>query len=149
MNTKQVVVCLGLIIKDKEVLLVQRKEEECVDAHLKWEIPGGKIETGETPEEATVREIREETGIEVKINKLIPQILTVNWEYSWGIQQTFLICYQCDFIKQHAIVKDHHVNTIQWIPLDDISPLSCLPGTKKFINLAFASQLANSSPRQL
>ena len=55
-------VVAGVLIRDNRILICQRRADQ---AHaLKWEFPGGKLEAGESPEQALVRELREELGIE-------------------------------------------------------------------------------------
>lgn len=64
------VVACALLDKDNRILLAQRPEGKSL-AGL-WEFPGGKLEQGETPEAALIRELREELGIEVKADCLSP-----------------------------------------------------------------------------
>ncbi|NTU46963.1 NUDIX domain-containing protein [Candidatus Roizmanbacteria bacterium] len=85
---KQITVIVGCLIHEGKVLLIQRNEKECPEAHLKWELPGGKIDFGETPEEALVREFLEETGRLVRVVNLLPEVRTIYWDYEWGRQQT-------------------------------------------------------------
>ena len=56
----------GILIEDEKVLLVKQKV-----ANRNWSLPGGRVENGETLEEAMIREMREETGLEVKIKNLL------------------------------------------------------------------------------
>ena len=56
----------GILIEDEKVLLVNQKV-----SNRNWSLPGGRVENGETLEEAMIREMREETGLEVKIKKLL------------------------------------------------------------------------------
>ncbi|MGE7880497.1 NUDIX domain-containing protein [Bacillus sp. NPDC094077] len=56
----------GILIEDEKVLLVKQRV-----ANRNWSLPGGRVENGETLEEAMVREMREETGLEVKVKKLL------------------------------------------------------------------------------
>jgi mutator protein MutT len=58
----------AVVIRDGQVLLVQRAQEPLSG---KWTLPGGAVELGETLEEAVVRELREETGLEVRVLELV------------------------------------------------------------------------------
>ncbi|MEO6508955.1 MAG: NUDIX domain-containing protein [Patescibacteria group bacterium] len=132
---KQIVVFSGCLVKDGKILMVQRDEEECEDAHMKWEFPGGKVNFGETSEQALEREFREETGVEVKAMKLLPFVQTVYWNYNWGKQQTLCFVYICSFVKEISHKKDHHVNKIAWFSPDQILKLPTLPGTTEIIKI--------------
>jgi mutator protein MutT len=133
---KQITVFSGCLIQDGKVLLVQRDEEECKDAHMKWEFPGGKVDFGETPEQAIVREFEEETGYRVKVEKLLPYVATNYWDYAWGRQQTLCFVFVCNFIKEVTHKKDHHVNKIKWFSFDEVAGLSSLPGTVEILKMA-------------
>lgn len=64
-----VVVAAAIIRKDGVVLIAQRKHSSWLEPD-KWEFPGGKLEAGEGPEECIVREIREELGVEIAVDRL-------------------------------------------------------------------------------
>lgn len=132
-KTKQITVFSGCVLRDGKILMVLRNEPECVEAHLKWEFPGGKVDFGETPEESVRREILEETGVEVSVKDLIPWVGTSYWEYEWGTQQTLCFVYLCEFVSQKEVEKDHHVEKIDWIPVEDIKELPSLPGTNEVL----------------
>ncbi len=130
---KQITVILGVCVKDNHLLLIQRYEPECPDAHMRWELPGGKVDFGETIEEAIVREFKEETGITVTIKKLLPSTQVSYWKYEWGTQQTLLIFYACTFVKQEKVQRDHHVQVVKWVPLEQVKNLNTLPGIKEIL----------------
>ncbi len=136
-----------MLLKDNTVLMALRNEEECPDAHMKWEFPGGKVDFGETPQESLQREFLEETGITVRVKELLPFVQTSYWDYEWGKQQTLCFLYLCELVKQDPIVeKDHHIEEIRWIPLDEVSKLSVLPGTHEAISLAREAVNSHLSP---
>ncbi|CAM3935348.1 MULTISPECIES: NUDIX domain-containing protein [Paenibacillus] len=70
MENKIIVVVKGVIAKNGKALIVKRSSTEEVDAGS-WETVGGKIEFGEVLEEALIREVKEEIGIEVNVEKLL------------------------------------------------------------------------------
>ena len=65
--------CAGAVVRDDRgrLLLVRRAHEPGLGT---WSLPGGRIEPGESPEEAAVREVREETGLEVRIDHLLQTV---------------------------------------------------------------------------
>lgn len=140
---KQITVFCACVIRDNKILLTLRDEEEAPDAHLKWEFPGGKVEFTETPEEGIIREVFEETGVTVKINRLLPYVQTNYWNYSWGKQQTLCFFFLCDYLKQETVEKDHHVAKIDWVDLEEVKSLPSLPGTMEIIKVVKQSLFKN------
>lgn len=65
-------VAAALILRGSDILICQRREDQPMA--LQWEFPGGKVEPGETPEEALRRELNEELGIEASIGSLVTRI---------------------------------------------------------------------------
>ena len=70
---KKIVRVIGAVIVDGEgrVLAAQRPCSKDAYKSLKWELPGGKLEEGETPEEAIIREIREELGCGITVDEFL------------------------------------------------------------------------------
>lgn len=118
--------------------MTQRNEVECPLAHLKWELPGGKIDFGENPKEAIKREILEETGIRVKVQGLVPIVRTCVWDYTNGSRQnTILIAFNCKFVSEEKQrEKDHHVQKFKWVKLSETEKLETLPYNLDFVKEA-------------
>ena len=101
MNKEQLLIVLGLVRDgDGRVLLAKRVDNSIPDAYGKWELPGGKVDFGETPETALVREIKEETGLYVRIVGMLPKVYTHVWNNTEGDKsQVFLLTYECSMLN--------------------------------------------------
>lgn len=99
------------IMMDDRVLIAQRKDKEL---NGKWEFPGGKIEIGETPEEALQREIKEELGIDVSVHERIDSSYC---EYkNYNVNLTVFKCTKID----DKDIKDTEHNQLKWIDANKI-----------------------------
>ena len=117
----------------QQVLLSYRRAPGVPGLDGKWELPGGKIEFGETPEQALIREIREEIGMEVRPLRLLPYLHTNVWEYEHAVQQVVLACYECE-LKEGS--EPNLSDDVRWLDVSAIDFSSTLPGTQDFISLA-------------
>lgn len=140
MTTKHITVVTGIVfnlVNNKpHVLLCQRDEPDCPGAHLKWELPGGKVKRGETPMQAVAREIKEETGILGKPVKLLQYVHTGLWQYPNHEQFVLVFCYLCQLEGGKIKVQDHHIKNVKWQPLAKIDDLKLLPGIKEVLKEA-------------
>ena len=96
---KSIKVVAAVIIDNKKVFATQRGYGEYKDW---WEFPGGKIEAGESPEEALKREILEELDTKIEVGALIKAV-----EYDYPNFHLSMLCYQARIISGSLILKEH------------------------------------------
>lgn len=128
-----IVVVIALIKRGDEVLMTLRDEKINPEAHLRWEFPGGKINFGEQPEEALVRETKEETGYPVEIVRQLPITWTKVWEYPDFLQHTLVIGFECRTLGEQESFRDKRVREVAWKKIDSIDYSGALAGTEEFV----------------
>jgi len=132
-ENRQILVVVGLVVHEGKILMVRRSEQENSLAHMKWEYPGGKVDFGESPEAAVIREIEEETGVKARIKRLLPESFVHVWDYSWGKQHTIIYGYECEFVSKTTRIADHHVYDTDWVSIDEVLDRDNLPGAEVFL----------------
>ena len=121
--TKYVVA--AIIVKDGRIFATQRGYGDWKDW---WEFPGGKIEPGETPEEALKREIREELDAEIDIGKLLH---TVEWDYPEF--HLSMRCFMCTPASREIHLLEHE--SARWLSAEDIRSVRWLPADEDLLPL--------------
>ena len=85
-----------------------------------WEFPGGKIEVGETPQEALVREIKEELETEISVGELIDTI-----EYDYPTFHLSMDCFWAEIVSGDLVLKEHEA--AKWLTKDELDSVDWLP----------------------
>ena len=115
MQTIEVVA--AIIIKEGQVFATQRGYGEFQGW---WEFPGGKMETGESPQEALKREINEELDADIQVNELLE---TVEWDYP-NFHLT-MHCFICNLLSESLHLNEHEAAT--WLNLENLRSVKWLP----------------------
>ena len=114
---KTVRVVAAVIRKDNRIFATQRGYGEFKDG---WEFPGGKIEEGETPEQALAREIKEELDTEIEVGKLIDTI-----EYDYPKFHLSMDCFWCEIMQGGLELKEHEA--ARWLSKEELYSVDWLP----------------------
>ena len=121
---KEIKVVAAIIQNKNKILATKRGYGEFINM---WEFPGGKIESGETKEDALIREIKEELNIKINIDKFALDI-----EYQYPNFYLFMSCFMCS-IKEGSIELLEH-NDAKWITKEELDSLNWLPADIEAIN---------------
>lgn len=122
---KRIEVVAAIIYKEGTFLATQRGYGEFKGL---WEFPGGKIKTGETPQEALIREIKEELDITINVNRFI-----CTTEYDYPQFHLTMHSYLCDIASGNMILKEHLSNL--WLQKEDLNKVNWLPADKEVVKV--------------
>ena len=114
---KTIEVVAAIIIKEGQVFASQRGYGEFQGW---WEFPGGKMEAGESPQEALKREINEELDADIQVNELLE---TVEWDYP-NFHLT-MRCFICSLLSESIHLNEHEAAT--WLNLENLRSVKWLP----------------------
>ena len=115
---------VAAIIRDKDrIFATQRGYGEFKDG---WEFPGGKIEEGETPENALIREIREELDTEISVGEKITCV-----EYDYPKFHLSMDCFWAEIVSGDLVLKEHEA--AKWLSRDELDGVDWLPADLELI----------------
>lgn len=115
---------VAAVIRDGDrIFATQRGYGEFKDG---WEFPGGKVEMGESPEEALVREIREELEVSIEVDNLIECV-----EYDYPTFHLSMDCYWAHVVAGELTLKEHEA--AQWLTRESLDTVDWLPADRELI----------------
>jgi 8-oxo-dGTP diphosphatase len=118
-------VVAGFLRKDGKILVGQRPENNSLAGQ--WEFPGGKIESGETPEQALARELDEELGIEAEVGDL-----KLACTHSYGDVGILILFYEILYWKGEPRAKHHMM--LEWIHPEELKHRNIPEANRKILN---------------
>lgn len=126
---KTIRVVAAIIVENDKIFATQRGYGEFKGG---WEFPGGKIEEGETPQQALVREIQEELDTEIEVGELVDRV-----EYDYPQFHLSMDCFLCKIRSGKLVLKEHEdarwlrrdeLGSVEWLPADEgvVGKLACM-----------------------
>lgn len=120
---KTIEVVAAIIIHNDQIFATQRGYGEFKDG---WEFPGGKMEPGETPQQALVREIREELDTEIEVGSLVETV-----EYDYPNFHLTMHCFLCTIHSGELVLKEHEA--AKWLTREELDSVDWLPADVKVV----------------
>lgn len=143
---EQITVVIAIVQKGNQLLLTKRSLQNFSMAETeikfptgiirlsitqpKWEFPGGIVNFGESIGEATIREVKEETGSDVRVDRISPRILTQKSASKRRQIHCILIPVWCTLVKENAFTPNHEIDEIKWINRNEVKSLEHDPVTE-------------------
>ena len=120
-------VCVGAVAIDEECLLLVRRGRG--PAAGEWAIPGGRVEAGETLAEAVVREVTEETGLDVVCDELVGWVERIGADYHYVI-----LDFSVTVLDDRAPVAGDDAAEVAWVGLVDVAEHPLVEGLAEFLH---------------
>ena len=124
-SRKSIRVVAALIRREGKVFATQRGYGNYKDW---WEFPGGKIEAGETPEQALIREIREELAADISVERYLTTV-----EYDYPEFHLSMDCFWCSIVKGDLVLKEHEA--ARWLTKDSLGEVDWLSADRALVDL--------------
>ena len=121
---KEIKVAAAVIVQDGKVFATQRGYGEFKGG---WEFPGGKIEPGETPQQALTREIKEELEVNIKVGELIDIV-----EYDYPSFHLTMECYWAEIISGELVLNEHEA--AKWLSKSELDSVNWLAADIELVN---------------
>jgi 8-oxo-dGTP diphosphatase len=133
-------VVAALILRESRILVCQRRRD---DSHpLQWEFPGGKVETGELPQEALARELREELGVEATIGR---ELFRTRHRYREFRPELELIFFQAS-VEPTATLQNLVFEGFEWAAPSALPDYNFLQADEEFVALLAAHAIPLDAP---
>ncbi|MBQ9952372.1 MAG: (deoxy)nucleoside triphosphate pyrophosphohydrolase [Clostridia bacterium] len=121
-----IVVAAGIVSRNGKIMLCQRRPEDRLG--LKWEFPGGKLESGESPQQALERELREELAIETRTGRIFDI-----YHESSGDRSLLLLFFRSEILSGEP--KTLECNAVAWVDPHELTKYDLAPADMEVAKL--------------
>jgi mutator protein MutT len=124
------IVGVGAIIIRKGSILLEKRANE--PGRGKWSVPGGLVELGESPEDAVIREVKEETCLRAKKPKLLDVVNTVTLDENGKVKYNFVIVDYFVEVEEGEAFAASDAAELRWVPLHEVFDYQLTKSIKEF-----------------
>jgi 8-oxo-dGTP diphosphatase len=126
----QPVVGVGaVVLSEGKILLEKRKNEP---GRGKWSVPGGLVDLKESPEQAVIREVLEETCLEVEAPRLVDVVSDVSLDEAGKVKYHFVIIDYLVTVKHGEVKAASDADALTWVPLDEVEDYNLTRSFRNF-----------------
>ncbi|MEO6773544.1 MAG: (deoxy)nucleoside triphosphate pyrophosphohydrolase [Kofleriaceae bacterium] len=147
-DRKRMLVVAGLVVRDGRILITQRGPvQNQPELALKWEFPGGKVEPGEAPVDALIRELREEIGVTVEVGRI--------WEVLFHAYPGFdlvMLVFACTIVPVTSLgsldaePRPLEVHDLAWVTAGELAGWDILPADRPLVERLRTEGLPEVTP---
>ena len=127
---KRPVVGVGAVILDGDKILLEKRKN--MPSKGKWSIPGGLVDLGERVEDAVVREVKEETGLEVYEPRLLDVVDYVSWCEKGGVIYHYVIIDYLVIVKGGKAKAASDADALKWVPFNEVEEYDLTESFRQF-----------------